>query len=84
MVMGSVGGKLLLFQAACPSVGVGRIKNRDLPGLYGTDRHILQPELRVKSTLNASSSIALRSLQHCGRDVCISVLHHAVAHQGCA
>jgi protein transport protein SEC24 len=39
MVMGSIGGKLLLFQAASPSVGVGRIKNRDLPTLYGTDRH---------------------------------------------
>ena len=39
MVMGSIGGKLLLFQAASPSVGVGRIKARDLPTLYGTDRH---------------------------------------------
>ena len=39
MVMGSIGGKLLLFQAASPSAGVGRIKNRDLPTLYGTDRH---------------------------------------------
>ncbi len=39
MVMSAVGGKLLLFQAASPSVGVGRIKNRDLPALYGTDRH---------------------------------------------
>ena len=36
---GRPGGKLLLFQAASPSVGVGRIKNRDLPTLYGTDRH---------------------------------------------
>ncbi len=39
MVMGSIGGKLLLFQAASPSVGVGRIKARDLPTLYGTDRY---------------------------------------------
>jgi len=39
MVMSAVGGKLLVFQAASPSVGVGRIKNRDLPALYGTDRH---------------------------------------------
>ena len=39
MVMSAVGGKLLLFQAASPSVGVGRIKTRDLPALYGTDRH---------------------------------------------
>ena len=41
MVMGSIGGKLLLFQAASPSVGVGRIKARDLPTLYGTDRHVI-------------------------------------------
>ena len=39
MVMSSVGGKMLLFQAASPSVGVGRIKNRDMPALYGTERH---------------------------------------------
>ena len=32
------GGKMMLFQAATPSLGVGRVKNRDNPTLYGTDR----------------------------------------------
>ncbi|EFN54134.1 hypothetical protein CHLNCDRAFT_135519 [Chlorella variabilis] len=38
LVMNHIGGKLLLFQAAAPSVGIGRIKARDNPALYGTDR----------------------------------------------
>lgn len=38
MVMSQVaGGKLLLFQSAVPSVGVGKIKNRDNAALYGTE-----------------------------------------------
>jgi hypothetical protein len=38
LVMNHIGGKLLLFQAAAPSMGIGRIKARDNPALYGTDR----------------------------------------------
>ena len=38
LVMNHVGGKLMLFQAGAPSVGIGRIKARDNPALYGTDR----------------------------------------------
>ena len=38
LVMSHVGGKLMLFQAAAPSAGIGRIKARDNPALYGTDR----------------------------------------------
>ena len=38
LVMNHVGGKLMLFQTAAPSVGIGRIKARDNPALYGTDR----------------------------------------------
>lgn len=38
LVMSHVGGKLLLFQSATPSLGIGRIKARDNPALYGTDR----------------------------------------------
>lgn len=38
LVMNHVGGKLLLFQAAPPSLGIGKIKARDNPALYGTDR----------------------------------------------
>ena len=38
LVMNHIGGKLLLFQAAAPSLGIGRIKARDNPALYGTDR----------------------------------------------
>jgi protein transport protein SEC24 len=38
LVMSACGGKLLLFQSAAPSLGVGRVKARDNPALYGTDR----------------------------------------------
>jgi protein transport protein SEC24 len=38
LLMNHIGGKLLLFQAAAPSLGIGRIKARDNPALYGTDR----------------------------------------------
>lgn len=38
MVMSSIGGKVLLFQSASPSVGAGKIKMRDSAQLYGTDR----------------------------------------------
>lgn len=38
LVMNHIGGKLLLFQAATPSLGIGKIKARDNPALYGTDR----------------------------------------------
>lgn len=33
-----IGGKLLLFQAAAASLGVGRVRARDNPALYGTER----------------------------------------------
>ena len=38
LVMNHVGGKLMLFQAAAPSIGIGKIKARDNPALYGTER----------------------------------------------
>ena len=38
MVISAIGGKMLLFQSATPSVGAGKIKLRDNPQLYGTDR----------------------------------------------
>lgn len=39
LVMGHVGGKLLLFQAAQPTLGAGRLKpSRENLNLYGTDR----------------------------------------------
>lgn len=38
LLMNHVGGKLMLFQAGAPSVGIGRIKARDNPALYGTDK----------------------------------------------
>ena len=39
LVMNHIGGKLLLFAAAPPSLGIGRVKaQRDNPALYGTDR----------------------------------------------
>lgn len=42
--MGHVGGKLLLFQAALPTLGVGRLKpSRDNANLYNTER---EPTLR--------------------------------------
>ncbi len=46
MAMQHVGGKLHLFQAAVPNLGVGRIKNREQANVYGTDREssLRQPE----------------------------------------
>ncbi len=38
MVINHIGGKLALFQVTVPSLGVGKIKNRDNNSLYGTDR----------------------------------------------
>ena len=38
MVQSHIGGKMLLFQAAVPSIGPGKIKNRESAALYGTDR----------------------------------------------
>lgn len=38
LVMNHIGGKLMLFQAAMPSIGIGKVKARDNPALYGTDR----------------------------------------------
>lgn len=43
MVSSHLGGKLLLFQSSVPSLGVGRVKARDNPQLYGTER---EPGLR--------------------------------------
>lgn len=37
-VMSYTGGRLLLFQGGVPSLGVGKIKNRENASLYGTDR----------------------------------------------
>ncbi|CAL8469171.1 g8712 [Coccomyxa elongata] len=37
LAMQDFGGKLLLFQSAVPSLGVGKIKNRDNAALWGTD-----------------------------------------------
>lgn len=38
LAMNHVGGKLLLFQAAAPSLGIGKIKQRENLALYGTDK----------------------------------------------
>jgi len=38
MVQSHIGGKMLLFQAAVPSLGSGKIKNRETPALYGSER----------------------------------------------
>ncbi|EFJ52467.1 hypothetical protein VOLCADRAFT_72688 [Volvox carteri f. nagariensis] len=43
MVTSHIGGKLLLFQSSVPSLGVGKVKNRDNPSAYGTER---EPALR--------------------------------------
>ncbi|KAK9811733.1 hypothetical protein WJX72_009241 [[Myrmecia] bisecta] len=37
MIMSGIGGKLLLFQSSIPSLGVGKIKNRDNAAAWGTD-----------------------------------------------
>jgi protein transport protein SEC24 len=34
----SVGGKMLVFQSTLPSTGLGALRNRDNPRLYGTDK----------------------------------------------
>jgi len=46
MMMQHIGGKLLLFQASAPSLGTGKIKNRENLALYGTDREpsLWQPD----------------------------------------
>ena len=36
MVMAHLGGKLLVFQSSAPSLGIGKIKNRDVANLYNT------------------------------------------------
>lgn len=38
LVMSPIGGKLLLFQSTPPSEGVGRIKQRENPAAYGTEK----------------------------------------------
>lgn len=38
MVVSHIGGKMLLFQSAVPSIGAGKVKNRENAALYGTDR----------------------------------------------
>ncbi|GIL72053.1 hypothetical protein Vretimale_545 [Volvox reticuliferus] len=43
MVTSHIGGKLLLFQSSVPSLGVGKVKNRENPSAYGTER---EPALR--------------------------------------
>ncbi|KAG2501034.1 hypothetical protein HYH03_000853 [Edaphochlamys debaryana] len=43
MVASHIGGKLLLFQSSVPFLGVGKVKNRDNPSAYGTER---EPALR--------------------------------------
>ncbi len=41
-----VGGKMLVFQAAVPNVGVGKVKQREVVTAYGTEREaaLRQPE----------------------------------------
>lgn len=41
LVMAGIGGKLLVFQSTVPSVGIAKIKNRDAPAAYNTDREPL-------------------------------------------
>lgn len=41
LIQSHIGGKMLLFQAAVPNIGSGKIKNRDIAALYGTDREHL-------------------------------------------
>jgi hypothetical protein len=41
MTISSLGGKVLLFQTSPPSLGIGRVKARDNPTAYGTDREPL-------------------------------------------
>ena len=36
MVMAHLGGKLLVFQTSAPSLGIGKVKNRDVANLYNT------------------------------------------------
>eukprot|EP00002_Diphylleia_rotans_P002347 TRINITY_DN114_c0_g1_i2.p1 TRINITY_DN114_c0_g1~~TRINITY_DN114_c0_g1_i2.p1 ORF type:complete len:810 (-),score=160.55 TRINITY_DN114_c0_g1_i2:379-2808(-) len=45
-IMGNIGGKMVIFQARLPNIGVGALKNRDDPKLYGTDneKKLLNPE----------------------------------------
>jgi protein transport protein SEC24 len=43
LVISHIGGKLLLFQSSVPSVGIGRVKNRENMALYGTER---EPTMR--------------------------------------
>ncbi|MEW5302407.1 MAG: hypothetical protein WDW36_005198 [Sanguina aurantia] len=38
LVTSHIGGKLLLFQSSVPSLGVGKVKNRESAAMYGTDR----------------------------------------------
>ncbi|GLI64093.1 hypothetical protein VaNZ11_007265, partial [Volvox africanus] len=38
MVTSHIGGKLLLFQSSVPSLGVGKVKSRENPSAYGTER----------------------------------------------
>jgi len=59
MVMNHIGGKLLLFQSSVPSLGVGRVKNRENPALYGTER---EPTLR-----NPEDSFFKRYAAECSR-----------------
>jgi hypothetical protein len=46
MVASHIGGKLLLFQSSVPSLGVGKVKPRDNPQLYGGEREasLRQPD----------------------------------------
>jgi len=41
MIMQHIGGKLLCFQTSMPSLGSGRLKIRDDPKVYGTEREFL-------------------------------------------
>ena len=43
MVMAHLGGKLLVFQTAAPSLGIGKVKARDQLNLYNTER---EPAIR--------------------------------------
>ena len=79
MVMSAVGGKMLLFQAASPSVGVGKIKNRDLPALYGTDRHAYNWTcICMQQSKTFCNFILFASLSHV-RQVCVRKLLHVLS-----
>ncbi|GLC34598.1 hypothetical protein PLESTB_001244000 [Pleodorina starrii] len=74
MVTSHIGGKLLLFQSSVPSLGVGKVKSREAPAAYGTER---EPALR-----NPDDPFFKRYAAECSR-VQITVDVFAMAMQHC-